>query len=141
MQCYVRRVKLESPGRVGCLWGWPVALPPSLLLAGSVVWLGKQVLQALVQVKPLTVSLFGEDGVRLDFLEPLQLGPLAQGAATLDQNPAVTFVSLARFSIAMGGLLWMLTVLVVGLAYNGIARARRGVEVELEPMNKPTTVR
>ncbi len=139
MQYYVRRVSLASAGRLGCLLGWLAVLPPSLVLAWLVVLVAQRVHQALVQIKPLSASALGQEVLRVDFLQLLQLQALAEATATLAQNPVLTFISIAFLSILIGGLLWMFTALIVGLVYNLIARAGWGLALELDPTNKLTT--
>lgn len=136
MRYYVRRVNLWSAGRQGCLLGWLVALPPSLLSAWLVVWVAQGVHQSLAQIKPVTASLFGQELLRLDFLQLLQLQALAQAAATLAQDPLLTFVSITVLLMLIGGLLWMLVVLFVSLAYNLVAGIGLGLTLELDPANQ-----
>lgn len=141
MQYYMRRVSLGSVGRLGCFLGWLAVLPPSLLLAWLVVFMAQSVHQAFAQIKPLNMSLLGQQVLHLDFLQLLQLQALAEMAATLAQNPVLTFVSIAFLAVLIGGLLWMLIALMIGLVYNLIASAGWGLALELEPINKATAGR
>ncbi len=141
MQYYMRRVSLGSVGRLGCFLGWLAVLPPSLLLAWLVIFVAQSVHQAFAQIKPLNMSLLGQQVLHLDFLQLLQLQALAEMAATLAQNPVLTFVSIAFLAVLIGGLLWMLIALMIGLVYNLIASAGWGLALELEPINKATAGR
>ncbi len=136
MQYYLRRVSLGSVGRLGCFLGWLAVLPPSLLLAWLVVFVVQSIHQAFAQIKPLNASVFGQQVLHLDFLQLLQLQALAEIVATLAQNPVLTFVSTAFVAVLIGGLLWMLIALMIGLVYNLIASVGWGLALELEPTNK-----
>ncbi len=141
MQYYVRRVSLGSVGRLGCFLGWLAVLPPSLVLAWLVVFVAQSIHQAFAQIKPLDMSLLGQQVLHLDLLQLLQLQTLAQIVATLAQNPILTFVSTAFVAVLIGGLLWMLIALIIGLVYNLVAGVGWGLAIELEPTNKATAGR
>ncbi len=141
MPYYVRRVSLGSVGRLGCFLGWLAVLPPSLVLAWLVVLVVQAVHQALGQIKPLSASVLGQQVLHLDFLQLFQLQTLAETAATLAQNPVLTFVSIAFLSVLIGGLFVMFIALMVGLVYNVIAGAGWGLALELEQTKTRATGR
>ncbi len=141
MQYYLRRVSLGSVGRLGCFLGWLAVLPPSLLLAWFVVFVAQTIHQAFAQIKPLDASLLGQQVLHLDFLQVLQLQALAEIVATLAQNPVLTFVSTAFLAVLIGGLLWMLIALMIGLVYNLIASVGWGLVLEVERTHKATAGR
>ncbi len=141
MPYYLRRVSLGSVGRLGCSLGWLAVLPPSLLLAWLVVFVAQIIHQALAQIKPLNASIAGQQVLHLDLLQLLQLQTLAEIIATLAQNPVLTFVATAFLAVLIGGLLWMLVALLIGLVYNLIASVGWGLALEVEPTNKATAGR
>jgi hypothetical protein len=131
MQYTIRRIDLPSVGRVGCIVGWLVAFLPALCLAGLGVFILQSVNQAFEQVKPLTLSVLGQEVLRIDFLNVLQLQPLAQAIQPWAQNSMFTFVVLTVLLLLVGGILWMLTGLLVSVIYNLIARLGWGLTVDL----------
>ncbi len=131
MRYYLRRVRLQSMARLGFFLGWLVAFLPALLSAGLVVFVLQRVHEALGQIKPFTVNAFGQDLLRLDLLQILQLQPLDRTLQPWALNPVSTFLFIAIVLMLIGGALVMLTVLLVGLVYNLIARFGLGLEMEL----------
>ncbi len=131
MRYYLRRVRLQSMARLGFFLGWLVAFLPALLSAGLVVFVLLQVHEVFGQIKPFTVNAFGQDLLRLDLLQILQLQPLDRALQPWALNPVSTFLSIAIVLMLIGGALVMLTVLLVGLVYNLIARFGLGLEMEL----------
>ncbi len=132
MRYYVRQIGLGSVGRFGCLLGWLVALLPSLCIAGLLVVVLQRVHDALAQVQPVTVTLLGQQLLRLDFLDLLHLQPLNASITPWAQSPLMTFVAITFVFTLIGAALWMITLLLVGLGYNLIARLGFGLELELK---------
>lgn len=132
MRYYLRRVGLQSMARLGCFLGWLIALLPALLSAGLVVLVLQRVHEALVQIKPFSVTFFGQELLRVDLLQLLQLQPLDRLLQPWAENPVSTFLSFTLLLMLIGGALWMATVLLVGLVYNLIARFGWGLVLELK---------
>ncbi len=135
----VRRIGLTSVARLGCMLGWLTALLPALCFAGLAVAVVQRVHQALQQVTPITLSLFGQELIRIDLLEVLRLQPLAQVLARWAENPMLTFFSLALGLTLLGGVFWILTSLLVSEVYNLAARAGWGLVLELREEHQSTT--
>ena len=131
MQYTIRRIDLPSAVRVGCIVGWLVAFLPAVCLAGLGVFIVQGVNQAFEQVKPLTLSILGQEVLRIDLLNVLQLQPLAQAIHPWAQNSMFTFVVLTGLALLLGSILWMLTGLMVCVIYNLIARLGWGLGMDL----------
>jgi ethanolamine transporter EutH len=127
----VRRISLASVARLGCLLSGLVTLPSALCLAGLTVALLQRIHQALQQVEPLTVSLLGQELVRLDLLEALHLQPLANRVTQWTQDSFLTFASLTLIFVLIGGLLVTASVALTGIAYNLLAQVGWGLTLEL----------
>lgn len=136
MRYYLRRVGLQSMARLGFFLGWLIALLPSLFSAGLAVLVLQRVHTTLVQIKPFTVNLFGQELLRLDFLQLLQLQPLDRVLQPWADNPVSTFLSFTLLLMLIGGALWMVTVLLVGLVYNLLARFGWGLVLELKETSR-----
>jgi hypothetical protein len=131
MRYTVRRIGLGSVARLGCVLGWLAALLPALCLSALGVTAVQRVHQALVQVAPITLSLFGQELIRIDLLEVLRLQPAAEFLAQWAGQPLLLFSYASLGLILAGGLVWMLTSVLVSAAYNVLARAGWGLTVEL----------
>ena len=131
MRYMIRRIDLPSAARVGCILGWLLAFLPALCLAGLGVLAIQTVNQAFEQFKPLTVSFLGQQVLSIDFLNVLQLQPLAQAVRPWAQNSVSTFVLLTVLFSLAGGILWTLTGVLVSAGYNLIARLGWGLSVDL----------
>jgi hypothetical protein len=131
MRYTVRRIHLGRVARLGCALGWLTALLPAACLAAVGVTVVQRLHQALVQVTPITVSLFEQDLIQIDLLEVLRLRPLAELVAQWAQQPEMTFIYSGLGLILAGGVLFMLTGLLVSAAYNVVAGAGWGLTVEL----------
>ncbi len=119
--------------------GWLTALLPALCFAGLGVAVVQRVHQALQQVTPITLSLFGQELIRIDLLEVLRLQPLAQVLARWAENPMLTFFALSLGLMLVGGVFWILTSLLVSEVYNLAARAGWGLVLELREEHQSTT--
>lgn len=139
MRYTVRRIGLTSVVRLGCILGWLAALLPALCFAGLGVAVVQRVHQALQQVTPITISLFGQELIRIDLLEVLRLQPLAQVFARWAENPMLTFLSLTLGVLLLGGVFWIMTSLLVSEVYNLVARAGWGLSLELREEHQSTT--
>ncbi|MGH2522182.1 MAG: hypothetical protein ACRDH2_06730 [Anaerolineales bacterium] len=138
MRYTIRRISLSHVARVGCALGWLAALPPALCFAGVAVALLQRVHQALQQVTPLTLSILGQEVVRLDWLDVFRLQPVADRLAQWTDNLGLTFTLLTLLLTISGSVLVVLSGLLVGGAYNLLGRAGWGLIVELaEVKTKP----
>lgn len=132
MRYYVRGIGLQSMARLGCFLGWLVALIPSLCLGGGLVLVVDRVHAALAQVQPVTITVLGQQLLRLDFLELLQLQSLNATLTPWAQAPVMTFIAVTFVLTLAGALICTATLLLVGLLYNLIARAGLGLELDMK---------
>lgn len=131
MRYTIRRIGLTSVARLGCLLSGLAALPPALGLAGLTVAAIQRIHEALQQIEPLTLTLLGQELVRIDLLDALRLQPVAHRVAELAQRLSVTFGSLTLILVLTGGLLVTLSAVLIAVAYNLLARAGWGLTLEL----------
>ncbi len=131
MHYTIRRIDLGSTARLGCLLGWLAALPPALCVAGLSVLLLERLAQALAQIKPIILNVFGQELARIDLLQVLHLQSFAVMLAVYVGETLVTFVLLAAVLALGGGLILMVTAVLVGLTYNLVASLGGGLTVEL----------
>jgi len=128
---YLRRISLSRVARLGCALGWLAALPPAVGLAGGILFILQRMQQALQQVEPLTVSLLGQEVLRIDWLDVLRLQPLADRLALWTDNLVLTFIVLSLGFTLLGSVLLLLIGLLVCGAYNLLSQAGWGLAVEL----------
>jgi len=127
----IRRIGLTSVARLGCLLSGLAALPPALCVAGLTVAAIQRIHEALQQIEPLTLTLLGQELVRIDLLDALRIQPVAERVAELDQGLSVTFGSLTLILVLTGALLVTLSSVLIAVAYNLLARAGWGLTLEL----------
>jgi hypothetical protein len=130
VQTTIRRISLSSLGRHGCVLGVAAAVLPSLA-CGLLLLVGAyQARSWLESWQALSVKLLGQEIARFDlvhflglerFLEVLRTATAVSGLTLL-----VTVVCMALAS----GLFLAGAMILVGLAYNGLALLTGGVVVE-----------
>jgi hypothetical protein len=128
----IRRITLPSALRIGLAVGWLVALPPSCLLAALLVPLLQRVYATLAGIKPIELSVFGQEILRLDVLESLQMQETLATLQWVDANSTTTLLLLTLVLVVLGSVLLVVVLLLFCLAYNLIARLGAGLDVELE---------
>ena len=131
MRYTIRRIGLTSVARLGCLLSGLAVFPPALFLAGLTVAALQRIHEALQQIEPLTLSLLGQELVRIDLLDALRLQPVASRVAELAQGPVLAFRSLTLILVLTGAGLATLSAVLIAVAYNLLARAGWGLAVEL----------
>ncbi len=136
MRYTIRRIGLTSVARLGCLLSGLAALPPALCVAGLAVTAIRRVHAAIQQIEPLTLSLLGQDLIRIDLLDALRLQPVADRVADLAQAPLLAFRSLALILVLGGAVLATLSAVLMAIAYNLFARGGWGLAVELKDAQK-----
>jgi hypothetical protein len=136
MRYTIRRIDLGSIARLGFFLGWLIALFPALLVAGVGVIVIQKVNDVLQQVKPFTLDFLGQQVMRVDFLNILQLQPVQQTIQPWAQTPWLTFFTLTFGLVLIGGFLWMMTGLLAGIVYNVIARLGLGITLDMVETNR-----
>ena len=137
MRYTIRRIGLTSVARLGCLLSGLAVFPPALFLAGLTVAAVQRIHEALQQIEPLTLTLLGQELVRIDLLDALRLQPVANRVAELAQGPDLAFRSLTLILVLTGAGLATLSVVLIAVAYNLLARAGWGLAVELRDSPRP----
>jgi hypothetical protein len=131
MRYTIRQISVRHVIRTGCALGWLTTLPPALCLAGIIVAFLTRLHQALQQVEPLTLSLLGQEVLRIDWLDVFRLQPVADRLAQWTGNLGLTFTLLTLLLMISGNLLVLLIGLLVSGAYNLLGRRGWGLVVEL----------
>jgi hypothetical protein len=134
MKVTIRRVGLASLGRMGCLLGVVAAFVPSLLCGLSGLGLATLAYRWLQGWQEVSLSLLGREITTFDFVELLGLERVVQ---VLEIVTSASWAALALAVLALAllsGLLMALITLVVGLAYNGLAKATGGIVVEMQAL-------
>ena len=131
MRYTIRRIGLTSVARLGCLLSGLAVFPPALFLAGLTVAAVQRIHEALQQIEPLTLTLLGQELVRIDLLDALRLQPVASRVAEVAQGPVLAFRSLTLILVLTGAGLATLSAVLIAVAYNLLARAGWGLAVEL----------
>jgi len=122
--------------RLGCLLSGLAVFPPALCVAAFTVAALRRIHEALGQVEPLTLSLLGQELVRIDLLEALRLQAVADRVAELAQVPFITFRSLTLLLVLAGAVLATLSAILMAVAYNLVGRAGWGLAVELRDVQR-----
>jgi hypothetical protein len=131
MRYTIRRIELKSIARLGCFLGWVIALFPAMLTAGLVAFVIDKVYAAFLQIKPFSLSLLGQEVLRVDLLNVLQLQPLQHALQPWAQNVWLTFGVVTLVLAVAGGAIWFIGGLLAGMFYNLIARLGLGLTLEL----------
>ncbi|MBI5029981.1 MAG: hypothetical protein HZB51_05595 [Chloroflexi bacterium] len=131
MRYMVRRIDLASIARLGLFLGWIIVLVPAMIVAGAGVIAIEKINEALAQVKPFSIDLLGQQLMRVDLINLLQLQPVQQTIQPWAETPWLTFLTLTLGLLLVGGFLWMFTGLMAGMLYNIIARLGLGLMVDM----------
>jgi|GEM_PF-1224867 len=138
MKMSVRRIGLDSLGKMGCLLGTVAALLPSLvcglLAMGAAVTLHRWLTSWQQASLGFHLPLMGKQSLTFDLVELLRLEKVLSTLDTVTAASAVTLVLVVLALAVVSGLLLAVIVTLVGLAYNLVASATGGLIVELEPM-------
>jgi hypothetical protein len=133
----VRRFSLSSLGKFGCLLGAVAAILPSLLCGFLGLALVGLLVSWLESWQDMTISLLGNEVVRLDMIQFLNLEGLAK-LLTVVASASGAALFLAVLALALiSGLVLALMVILLGLVYNLVASATGGMVVELHTVRKP----
>jgi hypothetical protein len=133
MKVVIRRVKLTSLGRMGCLLGIVAAFLPSLLCGLLGLGLATLVRHWLESWQQLTISLLGQEVATFDLVQFLSLDQLLNQLQTLATvSGSILFLAVVALALITGALL-ALIVMLVGLVYNLLAATTGGVVVEMSP--------
>jgi hypothetical protein len=127
----VRRIRLASLARFGCLLGAVAAFLPSLLCGLLSLGLAGWLRRWLEGWRPMTISLLGTEFALFD---PIQLLGLESLLARLQALTSAWWLVLILGVLALAllsGALLAAIVALVGLVYNLIAAASGGLVVEL----------
>jgi hypothetical protein len=131
MKVSIRHISLVSLGRFGCVLGVVVAFLPGL--ACGLVGLGsaRLVRSWLESWQDLTVTLLGQEVVRVDLVQILGLGRLLETLWIVDAAsvPLAALVILG-LALVLGALLAAI-VMLGGLTYNLLSHATGGLIVDL----------
>ncbi len=138
MKMSVRRIGLDSLGKMGCLLGTVAAFLPSLvcglLAMGVAVTLHRWLTSWQQASLGFDLPLVGEQSLTLDLVELLRLEKVLSFLDTVTAASAVTLVLVVLALAVVSGLLLAAIVTLVGLAYNLVAAATGGLIVELKPV-------
>jgi hypothetical protein len=139
MRYTLRQISVSHVTRVGCALGWLITLPPALCLAGLLVAFLYRLQQALQQVEPVTLSILGQDVLRIDWLDVFHLQPMADRLTQWTNNLGLTFIILTLLLMVGGNILVVLIGVLVSGVYNLLGRRGWGLVVELAE-ESPTQV-
>lgn len=131
MRYSIRRISLFSALRLGCALGWLIALVPAIVLAGLLAFALDRIARLFAQIQPITLTVLGQEILRLDLLSRLGLQGTANTVSQLTANPLVTFILLSLLLLVFGGMLVALTFLLGSAGYNLLAWAGGGLEMDL----------
>ena len=132
MRYSIRRIGLGSALRMSLLLGWAVALCPALCLAGLVVQALRALSRALAQVQTLDITVLGQNIATVDPLALLQLRSTADSIDRLTAGLVGTFLLLTLVLLLVGGVMFVVSGLLVSVIYNLLAPLAGGLEIELQ---------
>ena len=89
MRYTIQRIDLGSIMMLGFFLGWLIALMPALILAASGVIIAQKVNDWLTQVKPFTIEFLGQQIMRVDLINTLQLQPVQQSFQPWARTPCL----------------------------------------------------
>lgn len=128
----VRRLGFTSLAQAGCLLGGVGWLIPGLLLGVGLSLLVAGVRRWLEGIQQLSFSFLGRELANLNLVQTLGLTPLLNQMRSLDAAGPLTILGVTFTVALVGGLLAMIIVLLLGAAYNLLAAATGGIELELD---------
>jgi hypothetical protein len=109
-----------------------IALVPAIVLAGLAAFSLSRIAQLFRGVQPITLSVLGQEILRIDLLSSLGLQSTARTVSELAANLPITFLLFSLFFLVFGGLLFAFTWFLSSAAYNLLARIGGGLEVDLQ---------
>ena len=127
----IRRIRLSSVLRLSFTLTWLVMVCPALCMAAVVAQILLRVNQALVQVQPIDISVFGQQIAQIDILQTLRLNALAQGISRLTHSLPLTFVFVTLFFMLLGAVVLIGVAVLFSIGYNILASTGNGLEVEV----------
>lgn len=136
MKVTIRRVSLGSLGKMGCLLGSVAAFLPSLLCGLAATGLAVLLRRWLEGWQEVPISVLGREIASFDFVQLLHLEQVLNTLQTLTAVSAATLVLIVLGLALISGLLLAVIIMLVGLAYNGLAGLTGGLVVEMSPAVK-----
>jgi hypothetical protein len=131
MKVAIRHISLVSLGRFGCVLGIVVAFLPALacgLVGLSSAHLARNWLESW---QDLTITLLGQEVVRVDLVQLLGLGRLLEALWIVDAA-SVPLAALVMLGLALIlGALFAAIVMLGGLTYNLLSHATGGLVVDM----------
>ena len=131
MRYKIKKISLASALRIGCLLGWLVALVPAVAFAGASAYTLGRIARLFASVRPITLTILGQEVLRLDLLASLGLQGTAYTVSQLAADLPVVFILSFLFLLFVGSLLVAFTFFLVSAGYNLLARVGGGLEVDL----------
>lgn len=131
MKVVIRHISLVSLGRFGCVLGIVIAFLPGL--ACGLVGLGSAHLARnwLESWQDLTITLLGQEVVRVDLVQILGLGRLFETLWIVDAaSVPLTALVVLGLALILGALLAAM-VMLGGLTYNLLSHATGGLVVDI----------
>lgn len=131
MKVAIRRIGLASLGKLGCLLGVVAVFLPSLLCGLSGLGLTGLIRRWLETWQEVTITLLGKEVASLDLVQLLGLEELLDLLQALaSASGPLLFLTVLVLALISGALLAVIVIL-VGLAYNLLAKASGGLVVEM----------
>ena len=131
MKVAIRHISLVSLGRFGCVLGIVVAFLPAFvcgLVGLSSAHLARNWLESW---QDLTITLLGQEVVRVDLVQLLGLGRLLEALWIVDAA-SVPLAALVMLGLALIlGALFAAIVMLGGLTYNMLSHATGGLVVDM----------
>jgi hypothetical protein len=131
MRVAIRHISLVSLGRFGCVLGSVIALLPSLMCGLVALGSARLARDWLESWEDLTITLLGQEVVRVDLVQVLGLGRLLEALWIVDAAsvPLAALVILG-LALILGALLAAI-VMLGGLTYNLLSHATGGLVVDM----------
>jgi hypothetical protein len=140
MKVAIQRISLTSLGKMGCFLGTVAALLPSLLCGLLGLGLARLVLKWLESWQEVVISLLGKEVARLDLVHFVGLDRVLDFLQSLTAvSGAALFLTVVALAL-LSGLVLAAVVILVGLAYNLVARGTGGLIVEMRQVTRPGPV-
>ena len=131
MRYSIRRIGVGSTLRLSLLLGWLVALCPAMCLAGAAVQILRVVGRAVAQVETLDITVLGQKIATIDPLALLKLRGTAETVGQLSARLPITFGLITLLLTILGAVVFVVVGLLFSTAYNLLAPAVGGLQVEL----------
>lgn len=128
----VRHIGYGPLAQFGCLLGALGWLIPGLLLGLGISFSVGAARRWLDGIQEFNINLLGRDIATLNLVQTLGLAAAQGRLQALDAAGPLTILGVT-FSVALvGGLLAMLIILLLGVAYNALAATTGGIELDLD---------